>query len=278
MQRGEALVVEPFLDAGDALVVDIDVAEQMRDFGAVRIIALVLVEEADARQALVIDLALLFRGDVALEPDETAPRRQPLAQLGGVEIGQVCGEQFDRLVDVDEAARLGVERRHAHVGRQHFAVAVEDVGPRGGDGVAGNHAMGDAAVGDGGEHHEPHGDDAIDDGEGDDRQSHPRPRLGGAIAVAPVKQAAQEPAPPGLGRRGRDRFRSRAHRLQRSAWLVRRRRGRRRRNGSRHRLGRIQIADHAADRIVVGGAGVIGRPFRQAIEAVELGRRDRLEL
>ena len=33
----------------------------------------------------------------------------------------------------------------------------------------------------------------------------------------------------------------------------------------------------AADRIVIGGAGVIGRPFGQAIEAVELGRRDRLE-
>ena len=48
-----------------------------------------------------INLALLFRGDVALEPDKTAPRRQSLAQLGGVEIGQVCRKQLDRLVDVD---------------------------------------------------------------------------------------------------------------------------------------------------------------------------------
>src|SRR3984957_19585149 len=71
--------------------------------------------------------------------------------------------------------------------------------------------MGDAAVGNGREHHEAHGDDAIDDGEGDDRQSNPRPRLGGAIAVAPVKQAAQQPPPQGLGRQGRDRFRGRAH-------------------------------------------------------------------
>ena len=61
VQRGEPLAVEPLLDAGDALIVDIDVAEQMRDLGAVRIIALVLVEKADARQALMIDLALLFR-------------------------------------------------------------------------------------------------------------------------------------------------------------------------------------------------------------------------
>ena len=72
MQRHQALAVEPFLDAGDALIVDVDAAEQMRDFGAVGIVALVLRQEADAGQALVIDLALLFRRDVALEPDEAA--------------------------------------------------------------------------------------------------------------------------------------------------------------------------------------------------------------
>ena len=109
---------------------------QMRNLGAVRIVALVLVEEADAGQALAINFALLLGRDVALEPDETAFRRQPFAQFGGVEIGQVGGQQFGRLVDVDQAARLGVERRHAHVGRQHLAVAVENVGARGGDGVA----------------------------------------------------------------------------------------------------------------------------------------------
>ena len=70
---------------------------------------------------------------------QTKPRLEdePLAQFGGVEIGQDGGEELDRLVDVDHAARLGIERRHAHVGREHFAVAVEDVGTRGRNGVVG---------------------------------------------------------------------------------------------------------------------------------------------
>jgi hypothetical protein len=40
-------------------------------------------------------------------------------------------EQFGRLVDVDDPVRLGEQRWRAHVGRQNFSVAVEDVGPRG---------------------------------------------------------------------------------------------------------------------------------------------------
>ena len=50
VQRLQAAAIEPFLDAGDALVVDVDVADQVRDLGAVRIDALVLGEEADAGQ------------------------------------------------------------------------------------------------------------------------------------------------------------------------------------------------------------------------------------
>ena len=61
VQRREPVAVEPFLDAGDALVVDIDEADQVRDLGAVRIDALVLVEEADARNAEPVDLLLLLR-------------------------------------------------------------------------------------------------------------------------------------------------------------------------------------------------------------------------
>ena len=52
VQRGEAMPVEPLLHAGNALIVDIDVADHMRDFGTARIIALVLVEKADAGQTL----------------------------------------------------------------------------------------------------------------------------------------------------------------------------------------------------------------------------------
>ena len=42
MQVRQPAPVEPFLDAGDTLVVDIDMADQVRDFGAVRIDPLVL--------------------------------------------------------------------------------------------------------------------------------------------------------------------------------------------------------------------------------------------
>jgi len=37
MQIGEAVGIEPFLHPGDALVVDVDQTNQMRDFGAGRI-------------------------------------------------------------------------------------------------------------------------------------------------------------------------------------------------------------------------------------------------
>ena len=49
MQGGKPLAVEPLLDAGDALVVDVDVADHVRDLRPVGIDALVLLEEADAR-------------------------------------------------------------------------------------------------------------------------------------------------------------------------------------------------------------------------------------
>ena len=60
VQRGEPLPVEPFLDAGDALVVDVDVADHVRDRRAVRIDALVLGQEADAGNAEPVDLLLLL--------------------------------------------------------------------------------------------------------------------------------------------------------------------------------------------------------------------------
>ncbi len=48
----------------------------------------------------------------------------------GLEIGHRGGEQFHRLVDVDDLARIGIERGNRDVGRQHHAVAVDDIGPR----------------------------------------------------------------------------------------------------------------------------------------------------
>ena len=70
MQVGKAAAVQPFLDAGDALVVDIDVADKMRDLVAVGIDALVLGQEADAGQAEPIIFGPLLGSDFALEPGE----------------------------------------------------------------------------------------------------------------------------------------------------------------------------------------------------------------
>ena len=74
MQRGEPLPVQPFLDAGDALVVDIHMADLMGDHRAVRIDSLVLCEKADTGNAEPVNLLLLARRDFTLEPDESALR------------------------------------------------------------------------------------------------------------------------------------------------------------------------------------------------------------
>ena len=75
-------------------------------------------------------LRLLARRDLALDPDEALLGAELVAQLARVEVGQHGGEQLDRLVLVDDVARLGEDRDHLDVGRQHLAVAVDDVGPR----------------------------------------------------------------------------------------------------------------------------------------------------
>ena len=196
VQSRKPLAVEPLLDPGNALIVDIDVADEMRDLVAVRIVALVLVEEADAGQSLTVNFALLLRRDVALEPDEAALGRQPLAQILGVDIGQVGGQELGCLVDVDQPARLGIERGHAHVGRQDLAVAIQDVGTRGRDGVAGDHALHGMLVGLNREHYEPHGDHGIDERESENGEADARPRFGAAIEVLAVEQLADEPLPP----------------------------------------------------------------------------------
>ena len=155
MQRGEPLPVQPLLDAGDALVVDIDVADLVRHHRAVRIDALVLGQEADAGNAEPVNLLLLLGTDLALEPDEAALRRQALAHFVGVEIGQHRGQQFFGFVHVDELARFGEQRRRLDVGGENLPVAVENVGARGRDRILADAAADAMAVADGGKHHQP---------------------------------------------------------------------------------------------------------------------------
>src|SRR5262249_1875247 len=72
VQIGEAAIVDPFLDAGNALIVDIDVTNDVREFITVWIEAFVLGEEANARNAEAVYFSLLRRRDVSLEPGKAA--------------------------------------------------------------------------------------------------------------------------------------------------------------------------------------------------------------
>jgi hypothetical protein len=131
MQGREAVAVEPLLHAGNPLIVDVHQTNQVRHGRAVRIRAFVFVQESDARQAQAVNLLLLLRGDLTLEPGKAAPAiAEPVAHFLRVEVRHHGGQQFHRLVHVDQPLRLAEQRGHAHVCREDFAVAVEDIGPR----------------------------------------------------------------------------------------------------------------------------------------------------
>src|SRR5204862_6967882 len=72
MQVGEPARIEPSLDAASALIVDVDVTDDMRNLGAGRIDALVCRQESDAGKSESMDLRALLRRDLALEPYEAA--------------------------------------------------------------------------------------------------------------------------------------------------------------------------------------------------------------
>ncbi len=204
MEIGEPAAVEPFLNAGNALVVDIDVPDDVRDLGAVGIDAFVLGQKADAGNAEPVDLLTLLRRDLALEPDEAPLGRQALAQFAGVHVRHDRGQKLRRLVDIDDALRLRKQRRRAHVGRQHLAVAVEDVGPRGRDRVLHDRPPHPVTVGRRREHYELRRDHSVAEREDEDRKPDTRARLGGAVDVLAVEQRAHHaPTPRLVGRRGR---------------------------------------------------------------------------
>ena len=214
VQIGQTIAVEPFLHSGDALVVDIDETNQVRDFGAGRIDPLVLAQEADAGNAEAMDVLLLMRRDFAFQPDKALLRRQAVAHFAGVEVGQRRGQEFDRFVLVDDAARLAEQARRLDVGRKDFAVTVDDIGARGRNRVLRGGAARAMAVGTDREHHQTSGEHRIDSGKGENGKADAGARLRGAIDVAPVQQAADQPLPPGLGglcRRPGDRGQMIAH-------------------------------------------------------------------
>ena len=82
-------------------------------------------------------------------------------RFGRIEAGQHRGQQLGRLVDVDDLARLGEQRRRAHVGCEDRAVAVEDIGARRRDRIPGGATPHKMTFRNHGEHDEAHADGEI---------------------------------------------------------------------------------------------------------------------
>src|SRR5262249_19982080 len=71
MQRSETLSIKPFFNSGDPLVVDVHMANLVRDDRPAWIDTFVLRKQADAGNAEAMNFRLLAWRDLALEPDET---------------------------------------------------------------------------------------------------------------------------------------------------------------------------------------------------------------
>jgi hypothetical protein len=94
----EPLPVDIFLHAGDALVVDVDVTDDMRRGGTAGIEPAGLGPEADTGNAKCQDLALLLWRKLTPQPLEAGVGGEFAMDPAQIEIGQHGGEQFDGLV------------------------------------------------------------------------------------------------------------------------------------------------------------------------------------
>src|SRR6185437_13994124 len=106
------------------------ISQHMRCNVTVGIDALVFLHKADAGQSKMIDRLLLRRGYGALDPDEPFARTQLLPQFLCVHVRQYGCQKINRLIPVDDASWIRVNRSDLDVGRQNLPVAVENVGTR----------------------------------------------------------------------------------------------------------------------------------------------------
>src|SRR5262249_11809532 len=135
-----------------------------------------------------VHLLLLRRRDVTLEPGKTALRSEPIAHFAAIEVRQYAGQEFGRLVGIDDPARLREQGRGLEIGRQYFAVAVEDVGSRRLHRVGRSAAAYHVGIGRDRIEYEAKRNDGIDESESEDCQAEPRLHFTGAIDAAAVKQ------------------------------------------------------------------------------------------
>ena len=162
VQIGEPVSVEPFLEAGDALVIYVDMTNDVRRLGALGVDTLGLVQKSEAGDAEFMHFELLLCRNFALEPNKATLRGEALAQIGAGEVGHHRDQQLARFVRIDDPAWRGKQRRRHDVGRQHLAVTIQNVGTRGGDSVGVDGAPRDVAFGRHRIEHEPRADDQID--------------------------------------------------------------------------------------------------------------------
>ena len=123
------------LDTGQADVVHADIAEHVRRQIRVRVGALALLDETDARQVERRHARRLIRphlpADVGEVPALANPLDHRLAILG-VAVGQRAAQRRGRRLGVAELARHRVDRVGVHAVGEDVPVAIEDVAALGG--------------------------------------------------------------------------------------------------------------------------------------------------
>ena len=137
LQHLDGLAIQIALDTGNALIINIDRAKNMRRLVAPRIKPLALDNKINARNTKIEYAFLRRRGHFAFQPDETFVPVEFFAQPGAGDTGKFGQQFFHRLVDVDNPARLGKQRRHPYVHGHFNAVAIIDHRTRSRYGAAG---------------------------------------------------------------------------------------------------------------------------------------------
>ena len=122
------IVVDEFLDAGEASVIHVDQPDHVARSGADGIDAAIFLDEGETREAKLVDLLLLLRRQLALDADEAATCPELGAKRLGIDVVEHARHLLGQLVDIDDFGRIGVKRRALDVGGEQTAVAIENVG------------------------------------------------------------------------------------------------------------------------------------------------------
>ena len=102
------MVLEPFFQPGDAAVVAVHIAQQMRHQRALRIDAGIFVDEVQAGNAALQQRPLLARRQMPAQPHEAAVGFKLLQRRLVFQVGQNLGQRPRRLFRVQQAPRIGV--------------------------------------------------------------------------------------------------------------------------------------------------------------------------